>query len=95
MQSYHSLSREDGVCGYDGNSRINRTHGTLNGTISLWDGNDVFDNRGGSIGNHSVQGGYGNDTFILDSKIAIVENVGEGTDTIKSTITMPPRTPRL
>ena len=63
-------------------------HGTLDGNVSLWSGNDVFDNRGGSFGNHYIQGDEGNDIFIIDSKIAIVENDGEGTDTVKSTVTM-------
>jgi Ca2+-binding RTX toxin-like protein len=62
--------------------------GTLNGDVMLGAGNDVFDNRGGTVGSNYIKGNEGNDTFILDGKIKIYELAGEGTDTIKSTISM-------
>jgi Ca2+-binding RTX toxin-like protein len=55
--------------------------------LDLGGGNDLYDGRGGTVSG-VVTGGLGDDLFIIDSKIAIVENVGEGTDTIKSTISM-------
>jgi Ca2+-binding RTX toxin-like protein len=64
---------------------VNR--GTLKGAISLGAGNDLFDNRLGSV-DHVVAGGLGNDTFVIDTKIAISELSGEGTDTVKSAISM-------
>ncbi len=41
-------------------------HGTIKGSIQLGDGNDYFDNRGGTI-DHAIDGGAGNDTYILNS----------------------------
>lgn len=64
---------------------INR--GTISGGISMGDGNDVFDNRGGTV-DSQIYGDGGNDTFIIDSKIDIYEYSGDGTDTVKSTISL-------
>lgn len=65
---------------------INR--GTMKGKIALGDGNDVFDNRGGKI-DHAIHGEAGSDTFIIDSKTRIIEDVGGGgSDSIKSTISV-------
>lgn len=60
--------------------------GVLRGEILLGDGNDVFDNRGGKI-NGVVTGGPGNDTMITDLDTdRLLENDGDGKDTVKSTI---------
>jgi Ca2+-binding RTX toxin-like protein len=67
---------------------VNR--GTISGgAITLGDGNDVYDGRGGELGaGVLLEGDSGDDTFILDKKIEVYENVGGGTDTIKATISM-------
>jgi Ca2+-binding RTX toxin-like protein len=64
---------------------INR--GSFEGAMSLGDGDDNFDNRGGTI-SREIYGDRGNDMFILDKKIEIREYVGEGIDTIKTTVAM-------
>ena len=61
--------------------------GTIEGAIFLSLGDDIFDNRGGTIKSY-VDGGPGNDTFIVDSTdVEISEGIGFGTDTVKSTVT--------
>lgn len=73
---------------YGGNGNetfVNR--GAVSGSISMGAGNDVFDNRGGTV-DHEIRGSSGNDTYILDSKVAIDEIAGWGIDTVKSTISM-------
>ncbi|UVC11415.1 hypothetical protein IHQ71_13050 [Rhizobium sp. TH2] len=63
---------------------INR--GVMKGAIELGEGDDSFDNRGGSI-DHDVVGQGGNDTLIADkASTHLVEASGEGTDTVKSTV---------
>jgi Ca2+-binding RTX toxin-like protein len=62
---------------------INR--GDMDGSFSFGAGNDVFDNRGGKISS-AVDGGAGNDTFIIDGKVDINEYAGQGTDTVKSSV---------
>ena len=48
-------------------------------------GNDSLD---GGAGNDRMVGGTGDDTYIVDSKYdTVIENVGEGTDTIKTALT--------
>ncbi len=71
----------------DGNDSI-VNHGTMAGLISMGSGNDVFDNRGGTV-DHVIQGGAGNDTLITDKAgTKLKENGGsEGYDTVKSTVT--------
>ena len=71
--------------GQDADTVVNS--GTIDATVILEGGDDVFDNRGGKV-MREVFGGPGNDTFILDSTtVRIVENNSEGTDTIQSTVT--------
>jgi len=60
--------------------------GTIEGTVSLGGGKDVFDTRGGIV-RGKVEGGEGNDTFIVSRQVTIVEHTGEGTDTVKSSAT--------
>ena len=72
--------------GGEGNETfINR--GILNTDVQLGAGDDVMDNRGGTM-QHWIYGDGGNDTFVLDSKTLISELAGGGTDTIKSAISM-------
>ncbi|MBE9220907.1 beta strand repeat-containing protein, partial [Dolichospermum flos-aquae] len=56
-----------------------------NNTINGGAGNDTLD---GGAGTDTLIGGLGNDIYIVDSiSDTITENVGEGTDTIKSSVT--------
>jgi len=77
------------ILGGNGNETVvNR--GTLTGQIDLGGGNDVFDNRGGTVvgflpGGEAF-GGKGNDTYLISSNINLFEYKGEGTDTVKSSI---------
>jgi Ca2+-binding RTX toxin-like protein len=74
------------IYGRDGDETIvNR--GTIAGGILLGGGNDVFDNRGGSV-DHLIYGGEGNDVFVLDKAVQLSEYAGEGMDMIRSTISM-------
>ncbi|KQV42695.1 hypothetical protein ASC86_18705 [Rhizobium sp. Root1212] len=60
-------------------------HGTIKGVISLGDGSDTFDNRGGTI-DHAVDGGTGDDFYIFGAKpFAIIDS--SGNDTIGTEIT--------
>ncbi|MDB5550427.1 MAG: hemolysin-type calcium-binding repeat family protein [Rhizobium sp.] len=62
-------------------------HGTIEGGIYLGDGNDVFDNRGGTVSAY-IQGGNGNDTLITDKASAeFLESDVGGIDTVRSTVT--------
>jgi Ca2+-binding RTX toxin-like protein len=83
----HGLMKggDDALYGYDSNSTITN-RGVMKGMILLGGGDDSFDNRGGSI-DHDVEGQAGNDTLIADQASAhLVELSGEGTDTVKSTV---------
>ncbi|MBL0373109.1 hypothetical protein JJB09_13825 [Rhizobium sp. KVB221] len=70
--------------GYGDETVINR--GIMKGNLSLGAGNDTFDNRGGSI-DHDISSYLGNDTLITDdSAVKLSEDSGEGTDTVRSTV---------
>jgi Ca2+-binding RTX toxin-like protein len=61
--------------------------GRIVGDVSLGDGNDVFDTRGGKL-DGTVDGGSGNDTYLV-SKAALDINesfLQGGMDTVKSTV---------
>jgi len=76
-----------------GNANINGTGNTLdnvilgNAGINILDGgagNDVLD---GGAGNDTLIGGLGNDSYLVDSLgDIIVENIGEGSDDVQTTI---------
>ena len=62
---------------------------TLNGAAGndLLDGGNGNDTLNGGTGNDTMTGGLGNDTFIVDSQLdTVIENPGEGTDTIQTAL---------
>ena len=62
-----------------------RNTGTLVGDVDLRAGNDVFDNRGGTV-QGTVWGDTGDDLFIIDSATDISEDPDEGMDEVQSLI---------
>ncbi|MBL0371015.1 hypothetical protein JJB09_03150 [Rhizobium sp. KVB221] len=66
----------------NGNSRIINT-GTIEGAVSLGGGSDRFDTSMG-VFRGTVTGGDGDDTYLTSSKLSVIEAVGEGTDTVRS-----------
>jgi len=61
--------------------------GVMKGVITLGEGNDVFDNRGGSV-DHDIDTGEGNDTLVTDNaSLKMSEDTGGGKDTVRSTVT--------
>jgi Ca2+-binding RTX toxin-like protein len=63
---------------------VNR--GTIKGNVVLGDGDDKLDSRDGEIDGF-VLGGKGDDTYLLsDSSMKILERLGGGSDTVKSTV---------
>ncbi len=60
--------------------------GVIAGSVSLGDGADTFDGRGGSVVG-SVSGGFGDDTYLVDdASLNLVEAAVGGTDTVQSTV---------
>ncbi|WP_268904656.1 lectin-like protein, partial [Dolichospermum planctonicum] len=72
------------ITGTDGDDSLNGTDG--NDTLVGFSGNDTLD---GGAGHDILIGGKGNDIYIVDSTTdTITENVNEGTDTIRSSVTL-------
>ena len=79
-----SLTGSAGISGV-GNAVANTLTGNMgNNTLSGLEGNDVLDGNGGA---DRLIGGTGNDTYITDGGDAIIEAAGEGTDTVRSSVT--------
>lgn len=79
----------------DGNALDNTLlGGTANDNLNGLEGNDTIignagnDTLNGGIGSDSLNGGLGNDSYFIDNVgDIIIENVGEGTDLVQSSIT--------
>lgn len=70
-----------------GKKNINGIGNELDNIIIGNDGNNILN---GVAGNNTLKGGKGNDTYIINSSNVndtIIENVNEGTDTVKSSVT--------
>jgi len=73
------------IWGSDGAERlINR--GTINGSVALGDGDDIFDNRGGLVDGGDVFGQAGNDIYRVTSKLTLQEGDGQGFDRVYSSV---------
>lgn len=74
----------DTLYGGSGNDTITGQGG--NDTLYGQSGNDSLD---GGTGNDSMYGGKGDDTYTVDSATDVInENANEGTDTVKSSVTL-------
>lgn len=78
-----------------GKLAINGTGNALDNTIignagvNILDGGDGNDNLDGGAGADTLIGGLGDDTYVVDNKKdIIIENAGEGIDTVISSFTM-------
>lgn len=76
MGSSVALSDDNG-----GSKTINT--GTISGAVTLGGGKDVFDTSGG-VTHGTVDGGAGNDNYIISGKLDIIEATDAGTDTVRS-----------
>jgi VCBS repeat-containing protein len=76
-------AQDNKILGTDGNNVLSGMAG--NDTLDGGAGNDTLD---GGSGVDLLVGGSGNDTYVLDSALdVIVENAGEGTDTVQASFT--------
>ncbi|MGV3553154.1 calcium-binding protein [Rhizobium sp.] len=64
-----------------------RNRGDINAPVGLYGGNDTYDGRGGRTA-WSVDGGKGNDLYIIDDPLAkLSEQADSGIDTVRSSVT--------
>jgi Ca2+-binding RTX toxin-like protein len=59
--------------------------GTIKGNIDLGTGADTFTNKGGTVSG-TINGNYGDDLYIVDRKLHLVEDDQTGVDTVKSSV---------
>src|SRR5262249_27206551 len=70
------------ITGNDGNNTLSGLEG--NDTIVGGLGNDTLN---GGTGNDTMRGGAGNDTYVVDNVgDVVIENAGEGTDLVQTTL---------
>lgn len=68
-----------------GTTNFRGTGNALDNSITGGVGNDTLD---GGVGNDSLVGGTGNDTYVIDSdNDVITEGAGEGTDSVRTSLT--------
>lgn len=79
------MADERAFYGWAGNETlVNR--GFMSGDIQMGGGRDTFDGVGGSV-QGTVMGGYGDDTYKIDSaNIVLLEKAGEGKDIVDSKV---------
>lgn len=64
-----------------------RNRGEINGQVGLYGGDDTYDGRGGTT-LYSVDGGEGDDLYIIDDVLAkLNEQMNAGNDTVRSSVT--------
>lgn len=80
-------ANNDAIYSTDGHAHLKIINtGHIYGDIVMGEGNDLFSNKaGGVVG--EIRGGLGDDTYIVNSaKLKLMENAGEGTDSIQSLV---------
>jgi Ca2+-binding RTX toxin-like protein len=81
----HSLGGNDIIYGGEGNDYLDG--GTGNDYLNGGNGNDILDGTGDSTGLDTFAGGSGDDVYgVYNSATIIIENAGEGTDTVWSAV---------
>jgi Ca2+-binding RTX toxin-like protein len=77
----YGLAGNDALYGGEGNDYLNG--GIGNDYLDGGNGNDILDGSGDTIGLDTFAGGANDDTYgIYNSSTVIIENAGEGTDTV-------------
>jgi VCBS repeat-containing protein len=83
--SIYGLGGDDSVEGGEGNDYLNG--GAGNDSLDGGAGNDILDGSGDSAGLETFAGGSGDDIYgVYNSATVIIENAGEGTDTVWSAV---------